>query len=155
MSAIVFTSQDLERFWAKVDLWFGITDEDCWEWKAFLNAASRGKFWINGRDHFSARVAFAIRNGTLPSGLACHTCDNPRCVNPSHLYDGNEKTNRQDAIARGRIGVLKYHCRHGHAFTPENTGWSWDKIESKYRRVCRQCYRGFTKKYYDKHKKKD
>ena len=35
--------------------------------------------------------------------MACHHCDNPRCVNPSHLYEGTIKSNWKDAIRRGRI----------------------------------------------------
>lgn len=31
---------------------------------------------------------------------ACHTCDNPKCVNPKHLYVGSALTNSQDMISR-------------------------------------------------------
>ncbi len=37
-----------------------------------------------------------------PDGYACHTCDNPYCVNPNHLYEGDVFTNARDRIKRGR-----------------------------------------------------
>lgn len=38
---------------------------------------------------------------------ACHTCDNPLCVNPDHVYCGNATTNNRDTVARNRRGVRK------------------------------------------------
>jgi hypothetical protein len=34
--------------------------------------------------------------------LTCHTCDVPRCVNPWHLYPGDDVTNTADKMNRGR-----------------------------------------------------
>ena len=40
--------------------------------------------------------------------IVCHTCDNPACVNPDHLYIGTHATNMQDCLRRGRFTVSKF-----------------------------------------------
>lgn len=33
-----------------------------------------------------------------------HVCDNPRCIDPSHLVGGTQKDNMKDMLGRGRAG---------------------------------------------------
>lgn len=40
--------------------------------------------------------------GVKPGLDVCHTCDNPPCVNPAHLYVGTRSRNLQDMADRGR-----------------------------------------------------
>ncbi len=88
------------RFWSKVSV---IDDEFCWEWKACIGANGYGHFKI-GRTPLGAHVvAYKIIKGEIPKGmLVCHSCDNPKCCNPNHLWLGTVKDNARDKIAKGR-----------------------------------------------------
>lgn len=49
------------------------------------------------------RLAWALKNGPLPEGgLVCHSCDNPKCCNPSHLFIGSHFENTRDMLKKGR-----------------------------------------------------
>jgi len=65
--------------------------------------------------------------------ILCHSCDNPPCCNPSHLWLGTQAENLADASAKGRLKRTSTHCKRGHEFTPENT------YLSNGGRGCRQC----------------
>jgi hypothetical protein len=49
------------------------------------------------------RFAWIEANGPVPAGLhVLHTCDNPLCVRPSHLWLGTQAENLADMTAKGR-----------------------------------------------------
>lgn len=90
------------------DKWTVNEETDCWEWNRFRDAHGYGKIGtrIEGRGVATAasRVALRVKLGRpLELGmLACHTCDNPPCVNPDHLYEGTPKQNSADMMERNR-----------------------------------------------------
>ena len=88
----------VSRFWAKVQKL--PEDNGCWIWLAGEDKNGYGKF-SHTRAH---RYSWELQHGPIQSTLACvcHTCDNPRCVNPSHLFLGENKDNTQDRNQKGR-----------------------------------------------------
>lgn len=77
------------------------TADECWNW---IGAGTRyGVCKWNGAVINTHRVAFAIARGPIPDGMhVCHTCDNPKCVNPDHLFLGSPSANQKDCISKGR-----------------------------------------------------
>ena len=81
--------------------WERMTD-DCWEW-ARRNPAGYGLVWVDGRDRLAHRVAYETWVATIPDDLfVCHTCDNPPCINPDHLWFGSASDNNNDKEMKGR-----------------------------------------------------
>ncbi len=88
-----------ERFWAKVERL-----ESCWQWKAAVaGRLGYGYMYVNGRLEYAHRISWALHVSEIPPGLwVLHKCDNPKCVNPSHLFLGTAKDNSQDMKRKGR-----------------------------------------------------
>jgi hypothetical protein len=76
---------------------------ECWPWKRRVNKFGYGCVSYNGKEELAHRVAFAIANGgKFPDTHACHSCDNPPCCNPAHIWDGTHRQNMDDMMAKNR-----------------------------------------------------
>lgn len=131
-----------ERFWPKVDRSGG--PDACWPWIAFTHLGYGRIMSCTHPPHSlrAHRVAYELLVGPIPDGLVLdHLCRNRACVNPAHM----EPVTRGENVRRGvgmvwQVAAAKTHCKHGHAFTAENTR----RTSRGYRR-CRACRRNETR----------
>lgn len=80
-----------------------IADNGCWNWVGTVHHDGYGVFGHNGKSVRSHRASYEYHVGNIPSGmLVCHTCDNPLCINPDHLFVGTASDNAKDMIKKGR-----------------------------------------------------
>lgn len=96
----------------------------CWEWAGAKTDNGYGAY-MRYRAH---RYSFILFNGDITDGLlVLHKCDNPPCVNPSHLFLGTQSDNIKDCVSKGRwIRTFKRprstSCKNGHCLLlKENT----------------------------------
>lgn len=96
-----------ERFGEKVD-----RSGECWLWTGARARNGYGKFGIGHVTWSAHRVAWILEHGTNPGALhVCHTCDNPPCVRPSHLFLADRSGNMMDMISKGRGIKPEQHAR--------------------------------------------
>lgn len=87
-----------QRFWCRVQ-----KTQSCWVWTGKLDRNGYGKLKVNDVSVRAHRFSYIIHNGQIEESMfICHTCDNPKCVNPAHLYAGTPADNVRDRTARGR-----------------------------------------------------
>jgi hypothetical protein len=93
-----FSQKDIDRFWKKVDI---KGDDECWNWTACLDRGGYGKFQLNDKSVRAHRCSLFLKKGEPPLNkpLALHLCkQNKKCVNPNHLYYGDDPDNGRDKV---------------------------------------------------------
>lgn len=143
----------VRNWWSKVQ-----AGDDCWPWIAGHDRDGYGKFAIGQGGHEQIhtrahRFAYETFIGPIPEGtVVCHSCDNPPCCNPKHLFIATPLGNNADKVAKNRHANLwgrplthsrQTECTNGHPFDEENT-----YIDRNGYRSCRICRREASKRAY-------
>ena len=85
--------------------WMPEPNSGCWLWlgNIWSKRLGYGRFCVNGKKEKAHRVSWSLANGQIPSDAhVLHSCDNSYCVNPQHLYLGDQARNNLDRDERGR-----------------------------------------------------
>jgi hypothetical protein len=107
-----------ERFLARVQ-----KGDGCWEWQSSRARFGHGLFYVDQTNVPAHRYAYRMWVGPIPLGMCvCHSCDNPPCVNPAHLWLGTQRDNVADMVRKGRQakGPRVTHCCRGHERSEDN-----------------------------------
>lgn len=80
---------------------------ECAVWTGSRLKAGYGIFYFSGAPTKSGgvlahRMAWTLLYGDPGKRVVCHTCDNPACVNPAHLFLGSHSDNTRDMVRKGR-----------------------------------------------------
>lgn len=94
----------IDLFWNKVD-----KTDNCWNWTAYKDRDGYGIFGIRNIGQFKAhRFSVMLTGQYLPKDkIVLHHCDNPSCVNPTHLSVGTVADNNLDKLNKGRQAKQK------------------------------------------------
>ena len=101
-----------EEFWQSVNI---KASSECWEWMGRGGKLNKGYGQLTycKTKWLAHRLAYYLTYGDIPKGMqVCHTCDNPICCNPDHLWLGTNYDNSRDREEKGR-GVRSYGPDNG------------------------------------------
>lgn len=93
----------IERFKSKLFK----TDSGCWEMRTHVDKDGYPLIWFADNNMRGAQVSYVIFHKKPLTGIICHTCDNPACVNPAHLFMATSKINTRDMLSKKRGGAQK------------------------------------------------
>jgi hypothetical protein len=134
----------IERIKSKVT----VTASGCWECAGYrhklrnVKTHDKGYVLLSYRrtQQMAHRLAYRLFVGPIPGDLqVCHECDNPPCVNPDHLFLGDQNANMRDMADKKRNKAAKTHCIRNHPLSGDNVRLSPTK--TGFRRQCLTCER--------------
>jgi hypothetical protein len=87
-------------------------EDDCWEWEG-CTRHGYGAFSYQDMLYRAHRISYTINKGEIPDGiLVLHKCDNKACVNPNHLFLGDQVDNIKDMFNKNRANRISGEGNH-------------------------------------------
>lgn len=97
-------------------------ESKCWNWTGLVSRHGYGQIKVAlgsrslSKMQSAHRVSFAVFKGEIQDGLeVCHSCDNPHCINPEHLWAGTHQENMDDMRRKGRSKLNNAYCAQSRA----------------------------------------
>lgn len=114
-------ASDIARFQRKCER----QPDGCLNWQGASNGKGYGRFKFKGKLLLAHRFAFAVANRSSPDvGVIDHICNNPKCVEPSHLrhvsYAFNTARGESKVALTLRRIASTGTCINGHPRTDEH-----------------------------------
>ena len=113
-----------ERFYKYVN-----KTEDCWIWIAAKDRNGYGRFWFSEQMRLAHHIAWLLED-KRPTSYLRHKCNNPSCVNPTHLLEGTHADNMKDIALSGTHGNRKVDPTE--AIHLRRKGWTLTQIGDRY-----------------------
>lgn len=135
----MFNESQKAIIWSRIRSKIKVSAQGCWNFTGRLNTYGYGQMIFLGKQHQVHRLTYVLTHGVslVRSTYICHTCDNPKCCNPAHLWAGRSRDNLLDCVAKGRHQEANQtHCNRGHLLSGENLR------RVGRRRRCKICDRG-------------
>jgi len=94
----------VQKFWSRVDK---RGPDECWPWLGSVDKDGYGQIWdgFAGKSLRAHTLSAELHLGKRNGRLVCHSCDNPQCSNPAHLFFGTQQDNMADKVAKKRQAV--------------------------------------------------
>lgn len=89
-----------QNIWKYIDI---KGEDECWKWKRCKDGKGYGVTSLGGKQYLIHRLVYEQTYTKIPEGIfVCHSCDNPACCNPMHLWLGTHQDNMNDMYEKGR-----------------------------------------------------
>lgn len=120
-------------------------EHGCLEFQGCRSGKGYGLGNYKDQSEHAHRTVYRGKRGVIPEGWdVFHTCDNPPCINPLHLFAAPRAVNIQDMRAKKRgNNQRKTHCPKGHPYSGDNL-----YITPIGHRACVICQRAIQRKKY-------
>lgn len=83
-------------------------ETNCFVWQLSTRSTGYGQVRYKGKRESAHRLSYKVFIGPIPEQhCVCHTCDNPLCVNPEHLFLGTAYDNAQDCKRKNRKSRIR------------------------------------------------